>query len=219
MAWSVERWSGIPELDHGFGGRGDDPPTGVRTLRQVHGRAVHEARDLGGPEREGDAVVAGRDGDLAGVWTADCVPILLVAPAERVAAAVHSGWRGTVADVIHAALASMRARHGIDPGRVEAAIGPAIGACCYEVGPEVRDAFRESYGETGLRAFEESGGRLRLDLRRFLAARLEDLAVGSVETVGPCTSCRTDLLYSYRREGRTGRQISWIGFRAGNESL
>jgi copper oxidase (laccase) domain-containing protein len=116
--------------------------------------------------------------------------------------------------MIPAALELLAQRYGAPPSEVEAALGPAIGGCCYEVGGEVHDAFRaragQSRGDTG---FTTRGGSLFLDLRAFLTAELADFRVAHVETVGPCTACHTNLLYSYRKEGSTGRQLSWIGWR------
>lgn len=211
MPWTVARWRGIPGLEHGFGGRADPAVAGVRTLRQVHGREVWDAADLGGEGHEGDGLVTDRPGTRVGVWTADCVPVLLVARRAGVAAAVHSGWRGTAAGVVPAALDLLRERWNVRAEDLEAALGPAIGGCCYEVGEEVRAAFHDR-GKPARAAFSERKGRLFLDLRTFLIGALREVGVSRVELAGPCTACRTDLAYSHRREGKTGRQISWVGW-------
>lgn len=211
MSWTVARWAAIPGLVHGFGSRTKEPPGEVRTLRQVHGARVIPVAEIGAERIEGDGLVS-RPGDApVGVHTADCVPILLVARRARIAAAVHSGWRGTVAGIAERAVALLAERWGVVPAEIEAALGPAIGGCCYEVGEEVRAAFRERYGGRGLVGFAERGPSLRLDLRRFLEDRLAEGGV-AVESVGPCTACRTDVLHSYRRERGSGRQLSWIGW-------
>lgn len=212
MSWTVARWTSLEGLRHGFDGREDGAVDDVRTLRQVHGDVVLPVADLPAEERpEGDGLLARRGQAAVGVHTADCVPILLVAPAASVVGAVHSGWRGTVAGVFERALEVARRRFGAEPAGMQAALGPAIGGCCYEVGEEVRDAFRERYGADGAVGFRERNGSIRLDLREFLTSRLEAEGV-SVERVGPCTACASDRLHSYRRQRGRGRQLSWIAW-------
>lgn len=218
MSWRVARWTDVEGLIHGFGGREDgEAPAeapGLRTLRQVHGNDVVEVAALDDSGARGDALITRPGLPPVAVKTADCVPVLLVAPAARFAAAVHSGWRGTVAGVADATIEHLRERHGIAPRDLKAAIGPAIDGCCYEVGEEVREAFVNGFGDAGRVGFrEKAGGRPHLDLRDFLVGHLAALGVDDVERVGPCTACRHDLLHSYRRERSSGRQVSWIGWR------
>jgi YfiH family protein len=216
VAWQVERWRTIDGLEQSFGGRLEDDPEGVTTLRQVHGRAVFVAAEVVSRQTPGDGLLVDRPGCRVGVWTADCVPLHLVAAGRRVAAAIHCGWRGSAAGILEEAIGVLERRFAVRPADLEAALGPSIGGCCYTVGSEVREAFVARAGaRLGGTGFEEQMGTLRLDLRTFLAAELADLGVGRVERVGPCTSCRTDLLHSYRREPQTtGRQLSWVGWRA-----
>ncbi|MGH7898777.1 MAG: peptidoglycan editing factor PgeF [Candidatus Binatia bacterium] len=216
MAWSVDAWRRLEGLEHGFGDRWATSPPDVRTLRQVHGRRVLGIDALGDasePRLEGDGIATDRPGTSVGVWTADCVPVLLVAPAARVAAAIHCGWRGTAAGIVAAALEFLR-RWNVTPGDIEAALGPSIGGCCYEVGEEVRDAFVARAGnELGGIGFATRDGRLHLDLRSALSEEMRELGVRRSERVGPCTSCTPDRLHSYRRSPNTGRQLSYIGWR------
>jgi len=215
MAWSVAAWSEIHGLEHGFGGRRELPARPATTLRQVHGRDVHLADDIASGETPGDGLVVERPNTIAGVWTADCVPVHLVAPVERVAAVLHCGWRGTAAGIIPAAVSLLEDRWNVRAATLEAALGPSIGGCCYSVGEEVRGRFLERAGEElGRAGFREQGGVLFLDLRTFLAAEFAGLGVRRVHTVGPCTGCRTDVLYSFRRGSGRGRQLSWIGWTA-----
>ena len=214
MAWSVARWSSIAGLEQRFGDRLELPDPAVTTLRQVHGREVYAAGDVVDGETSGDGLVAESPSSFVGVWTADCVPVHLVAPDERIAAALHCGWRGTAAGIVPAALALLESRWSVSATRIEAALGPAIGGCCYAVGEEVRSRFVERAGENlGAVGFRTQARELYLDLRTFLAAELADLGVSRVDTVGPCTACRTDLLYSFRAAAGSGRQLSWIGWR------
>jgi hypothetical protein len=165
-----------------------------------------------GPRPDADGLATDRAGAFVGVVTADCVPLLLVAPRRRVVAAVHAGWRGAAAGVVEAALARLRDTFDIEPRDVGAAIGPAIGACCYEVGPEVRAAFVARTGETTACAWGRERGRDRLDLRAAVAALLVAAGVRDVATLGPCTRCSRDYC-SYRRDGAAaGRQVSFIGW-------
>jgi len=215
MAWSVASWSGIRGLEHRFGGRFDLPGHPVTTLRQVHGREVHSVADVVSGETAGDGLVVERPNSTVGVWTADCVPVHLVAPGERIAAALHCGWRGTAAGIVPAALSLLERRWNVGVASIEAALGPGIGGCCYAVGEEVRDRFLERAGEKlGREGFREQDGGFFLDLRTFLAAELASLGISRVHTVGPCTACRTDVLYSFRRGAQGGRQLSWIGWPA-----
>src|SRR5439155_14880621 len=113
----------------------------LRTLRQVHGAVVRvagpepAARDTGASAREeGDALIVDRQGVAAGVWVADCLPILIGDPTTRTAAAVHAGWRGTVAGVVGRAIETLRRARGARASDLRVAMGPAIGPCCFECG-------------------------------------------------------------------------------------
>jgi YfiH family protein len=211
VVWLVERWRTVPGLLHGFGGRGEAGPPGVVTLRQVHGRTVLRAEEVQ-PRSEGDGLIAARPGLRIGVWTADCVPVALVAPEERVAAIVHCGWRGTAAGTVVEAVERLGSDFGIRPHSVEAALGPAIGGCCYEVGEEVVETLRAHLGQLVDAGLRPGGRRPKLDLRAVLGAVLRSVGVAAIEQVGPCTACRCDLLHSYRQERSGGRQLSWIGW-------
>ena len=185
----------------------------IATVRQVHGIDVATADGAQGVEA--DAIVTARRGIAVGIVTADCVPALLLAPQAGAVAAVHAGWRGAAAGVLEAALARLRHDFGAEPAEVEAVLGPAIGPCCYRVGPEVEAAFVARTGDTTAPAWHREEGRLVLDLR--LAARLllEAAGVRTAQAVGPCTAC-TPALASYRRDGAgAGRQLSFIGWTAG----
>jgi polyphenol oxidase len=181
----------------------------LHLLKQVHGSAVHAAPWEGRPE--GDAGLAEGAGDVLGIETADCLPVLLVDPARRVVAAAHAGWRGTVAEVARRAVESL-ARGGSRLPDIVAALGPGIGPCCYEVGEEVREAF----GPAGDGCFRPGPrGRPHLDVpeanRRQLLA--SGLSRDNIHSLDECTYCLPDLYHSYRREGRgAGRMINFIGF-------
>lgn len=204
------RWHGLVA---GFGDRLAEPQSPVVRVRQVHGNAVISVDGFAAglhAEVEADAVVV-RGGTVAAVATADCVPILLVDPVRHWAAAVHAGWRGTVARAVAAAVDAAR-REGVEPAGLYAALGPSIGPCCYEVGDEVARTFADA----GLPlAREPLSGRSFIDLRRCNEILLSSAGLlrGRIRVCGPCTRCRSDLYHSYRvdRE-RAGRQLSWIGW-------
>lgn len=217
-------WRAVPGLAHGFLGRSEcagaagwdavvaraGVPLPVVTARQVHGTRVETAAP--GPPREADGLVSATDGQLLGVVTADCMPVLLIDRQRRVAAAVHAGWRGAAEGVLEAAVAKLGAAFQVAPRALEAAVGPAVGACCYEVGDEVLDAFRARVGDLTVPAWSHRGGRLHLDLRAAARLLLRGAGVERVAVLGPCTACASGYC-SYRRDGAgAGRQLSFVGW-------
>jgi purine-nucleoside/S-methyl-5'-thioadenosine phosphorylase / adenosine deaminase len=177
-------------------------PERVAIGRQVHGAelATHPGPQPGIPfavpggdipEVDGHVTSAPRLAAL--VFVADCLPVALVGPLG--AAMLHCGWRGLAAGVI--------ARGAAAVGATEAAIGPGIGACCYEVGEEVLDVF-SALGD-GV-----ASGRM-LDLAEVARRLLREAGVKRIETAGLCTSCEAKLFFSHRRDaGRTGRQAGLV---------
>jgi YfiH family protein len=204
-----------------------DPADVVLAARQVHGAEVFapreparaaaawEGRPLPAALAEADALVTASRAVVT-IRTADCVPILLVAPAAHAVAAVHAGWRGLLAGVVEAALATLATRHGAGAAAVRAAIGPAIGMCCYEFGAEHIDALAARLGpEVRERAWRPKAERGQLDLRAVARLALEGAGVptAAITTVGPCTAHHPAELHSYRRDGaNAGRQLSYIGW-------
>ncbi len=242
----VPAWSEIPGLVHGFLGREHGLPPGDFTLddvhdalvrageeprlvaaaRQVHGAAVLTPEDLP-PLRSnlvaaelpaGDAWVCAAADLVLTIRTADCVPILLVAPRARAVAAVHAGWRGTLAGVIEAAVAALDSRYGARPEELSAAIGPAIGGCCYTFGAEHREAFTTRFGVDAGSAWRRDPldpDRTYLEIRTLCRLALEraGVAAAAVTQLGACTAEHPDGLHSFRRDGaHAGRQLSYIGW-------
>jgi YfiH family protein len=189
----------------------------VVTMKQVHGDGIVEVLDTNLKEvGAADAMVSAQAGVFLGVLTADCVPLLLVAPDKRVVAAVHAGWRGTLAGIGPKTVNYLIDHYKIAPESLEAALGPAIGACCYEVAEDVVEPMRTRWGELAEAAIQTSAAKPHLDLRRLNEAMLVAAGISTdhVFTIGPCTSCAADEFFSYRRERReTGRQMSVIGWR------
>jgi YfiH family protein len=193
---------------------------------QVHGSDVRvvknpidakPAEDEHGDTVYCDAIVSDAAGVLAGVKTADCVPILIGDPKTAVFAAVHAGWRGTVAEVVTKALARMVADYKSKPGDVVVAIGPAAGACCYEVGSEVIAAFGDRFAGSNDLFKTTCTDHACVDLIKANRAQLTAIGVNAekIYSAPLCTMCRTDLFFSYRREknlhGKVGRLMSVIG--------
>jgi hypothetical protein len=247
--WRVPEWVAIPGLIHGFLGRAHDlgpgpfdldrirrrlreageSPRVVLAARQVHGADVlapeHPAwagldwHDPAARLPAGDALVSASADVILTIRTADCVPILLVAPAARAVAAVHAGWRGLLAGVVAGSVTALALRYGAAAATIEAAIGPAIGGCCYEFGAEHRHGFVARWGAAADAAWRPgpSPERGYLDLRRLAAVALKaaGLEASAIRTLGPCTAEHPDALHSYRRDGTgAGRQLSYVGWRA-----
>jgi len=179
-------------------------------VRQVHGDSViHVDRPTEGA-READAVATAEPGVAACVLVADCVPLLIGDPLTGAVAAVHAGWRGTLARVAARAVESLAMTYGSNPGDLLAAIGPAIGPCCYEVSPELADRFKLELGP-GVVDPRPRQPRLDLWLSNELVLRSAGVAQERIEVLGRCTACDAEAFFSHRRDGgRTGRQVGFI---------
>lgn len=184
-------------------------PRDWATARQVHGRRVVCAGTPGVQVPEADAVVVRQPDRPAAVLAADCVPIALWGPG--VAAAVHAGWRGLCAGVIEAAVAAA------DPGDtsaggLSASIGPCIGPCCFEVGPEVPEQFALTHPDAPDCIVRAGGGRLTFNLRRAAAAVLEACGVQVAGDLDPPCTCCDPRFFSHRRDGTRKRQalVTWV---------
>ncbi len=233
----LREWEEYPWLMHGFGTRKtpDPSPEGspAWTLRQIHSSILRVAGDGG---VRGDALVASRPGELVGVKTADCLPVLVVDKRKRVVAAVHAGWRGMAKRIVEKTVGEMRRHYGCEPRDLRAAVGPGIRVCCYEVGPEVLGEFASQFvdadrfcrpdaanpalimlprqhltgGHALMRNLESDRGRV--DLAEAARAQLEKAGVGEIADSGHCTACDLKRFYSYRREKEAaGRMVAVIG--------
>ncbi len=189
----------------------------IVTMRQVHGDQIVHVEDNTAKEvGEADGMVTQATQAYLGVLTADCVPILFLAPRQKLVAAVHAGWRGTVEGIAAKLVRLFKEEYNIPTGGIEAGLGPAIGACCYEVKEDVSRPLIDRWGKLAEPAVENRNGKTFLDLKRMNRAILEHagLLPERIYELGPCTSCTPDEFFSYRRERQeTGRQISFIGIR------
>jgi polyphenol oxidase len=210
------------------------------TLRQIHSDLIHCITEVPKSALAGDGLITQTPGILLAILTADCLPVILADAKRRAIGLFHAGWRGTVKRMVEKGVGEMRRRFGTSPGDIRAAIGPGVHDCCYNVGPEVRTRFESQfdYGSELFREVEESDpvrekypllfltarapGHSELPKKLFLdlveANRRQLLATGvaakNISASPLCTSCRTDLLFSYRAEkGVTGRMMAVAGIR------
>jgi hypothetical protein len=176
------------------------------TARQIHSpdvRSVRDTADAASDPTECDALTANLPRTLLAVQTADCMPILLADPRTGAFAAVHAGWRGTQAGIVARTVKRMQQMYDSRPADLYAALGPAISAAVFEVGPEVLDAFRREFVYADeLIADQQADGKGHLNLNRANLRQLLDcgLSEGRVYDSGLCTWLRNDLFFSYRRE-------------------
>ena len=181
----------------------------LRLLRQVHGSRVASPEGDGArPEADGWAGAVAR-GILLGIRTADCLPVLLCHPASGRLGLAHAGWRGATAGIASRTVKAM----GVPAEEILAALGPSIGPCCYEVGPDVVAAA----GSAAPHLCPAGGGKHRFDLPGFVHSQLRVAGVPerNIDQIHLCTGCRTDLLFSYRKEGTTGRLCAFMGWSRG----
>jgi YfiH family protein len=187
-------------------------------LRQVHGEEIlvfrgreEEAGDWW--EREGDALLTCSTGIAIGVFTADCLPLLLFEADRRVAAAVHAGWRGTAKELSRKVVEKMAEVFACNAERIQVALGPCIGPCCYEVDRPVEAEFRGGGLPWESFASSRGPGKWSLDLQKANIHLLLKSGVKkeNIHLLPHCTACRSDLFFSYRREkGTRGRHLNFI---------
>jgi polyphenol oxidase len=209
------------------------------TQRQVHSDLIHYL-NAGDAHPTGDGLLTDAPGILLGVQTADCLPVLLVDTKRQAVGALHAGWRGTLKRIAEKGVGEMRRQFSSLPRDLRAAIGPGIHSCCYQVGEEVREQFRSQFGYAAelIREARESnlvhekypllfltarapghGPEETLFYLDLVAANTRQLLDAGVPpeniSASPlCTSCHTDLLFSYRKEkGLVGRMLGVVGIR------
>lgn len=215
-------------------------PWPLVTLRQIHSDLIHRVDQPPAFPLVGDGLVTQNPGILLAVQTADCLPIILVDRKTHAIGVFHAGWRGTVKGIVEKGVGELRRWFGTQPRDLLAAIGPAIHACCYEVGEEVRDEFQSqfAYARKLFRECKESDeirqrypllfmtarapGHCDLPQKIFLdlveANRQQLLTAGvqgdNITASELCTCCNRGLLFSYRAErGRTGRMMAVAGIK------
>ena len=209
-------------------------------MRQIHSSVIHRINEPPAKPLLGDGLMTDQPGIVLAVRVADCQPVLIADPVRRAVGAFHAGWRGTLARIVEKGVGEFRRQFGSDPAELKAAIGPGIRRCCYEVSEDFRDRFASQFAYAD-ELFEEvfSSDPVRrkypllfmnqrapghgepprtvhLDLaeanrRQLLQAgvRAENIWISDL-----CTSCRTDLFFSHRKEkGVTGRMLGAIAIK------
>ncbi len=177
-------------------------PDALARSYQVHGSEIWMTSNAG-YQTGFDAVLASEQGIFAGVGIADCCPILLADPVRQTAAAIHAGWKGTVAQIVSKTASALIAG-GSNPADILAYIGPCISLAHFEVGDEVAEQFELK---------EKRGARWHVDLKATNAAQLDALGITQIEISDYCTVANNDVFYSHRKEnGITGRMLAVIGF-------
>jgi YfiH family protein len=204
------------------------------SIRQIHSDLIHCVSELPKEPLVGDGLITSTSGILAGIQTADCLPVILVDIKQRAVGVFHAGWRGTVKRIVEKGVGEMRRYFGTLPRNIKAAIGPGIHACCYDIGPEVRQQFESqfAYAEDLFREIEETDPvrekypllfltarapghselptKIFVDLVEANRRQLMDAGVSpkNISASTLCTACRPDLLFSYRAEkGVSGRMM------------
>ena len=223
--------------DLGVGGK---HPWPLVTLRQIHSDLIHCVSAAADRPIVGDGMVTAIPGLLLAIQTADCLPVIIVDTKQRAVGVFHAGWRGTVKRIAEKGVGEMRRWFGSRPRDLTAAIGPGVHNCCYTVGEEVRENFESQFGYAASLFHEvkesdpvrekypllfltaRAPGHSKLPVNIFLdlveANRRQLIDAGvpakNIECSPLCTSCRTDLLFSYRAEkGVTGRLMGVAGVR------
>jgi hypothetical protein len=189
-------------------------PEDLVVTRHVHGTRVWQVGEPLPDPAEFDGLVCERPGPVLGAFAADCIPILFADPDARVCGAAHAGWRGSVAGVAVQVVRRME-QVGARAGAVRVSLGPSIGPCCFEVGPEVVAAFRDALpGVAGL--ILDGRRKQHIDLRRATRALLERAGVAPdhIDDQPPCTRHEPARFFSYRRDGQDGGvHMAFIGLR------
>jgi YfiH family protein len=190
----------------------------MHTAAQVHGARVVQIRAGDDPANtaieQADALCSDVAGVALGAYVADCVPVLIVDPRTGAHAAVHAGWRGTIVGVLAATVATMARAYGSRAAELRAVLGPAIGACCFEVGPEVVAAFTAALPDATCVVIDQPGAKAHIDLHAAQRVQLEaaGLPPDAIDSVAACTRCDpARRFFSYRRDaGRTGMQLGFV---------
>ncbi len=179
-------------------------------LKQVHQDKIFvlsKRTDHGFPLSGYDAVMTNTSNAFLSIRTADCIPIFLVDAKRKVIAAVHAGRQGTGLHVVQKVLAKMREEFHSSSEDIQVAMGPSIGTCCYEIDEKVFLPEWKSF------SISKGTGKWMVDLARINIAQMESEGIeeGQIFWINLCTHCHNDLFFSYRKEGLTGRQVSFIG--------
>lgn len=182
-------------------------------VKQVHGNEVYkvEAGAMSARNMKADAIITEATDVAISIKTADCVPILLIDPANNAIGAIHAGWRSTVQNIVSKTLSAMTESYGTDPSKLVALIGPHIKPCCFTVSSEVTEEFKNAFPNNNSIIEDDSIDLGRANLQQLLDSGVQE---SNITTEGGCTHCNEEEFFSHRRDGSgdtsTGRQISII---------
>ena len=185
----------------------------IAYLKQIHSDKILEYKLDGNDfnNNEGDAVITDEKEVIIGIFTADCVPIIIVDEINGVAAAIHSGWRGTFESITYKTVEKMKQDYGCDVKNIKAYIGPHIKKCCYEVSNELKDRFLE---KKSMIDQEVLFNKRNLNLEACIEQDLKDSGVKdeNINSLNLCTYCCESVkLHSYRKsEGSYGRMFAFV---------
>lgn len=187
-------------------------PAMLQVMRHVHGADVWTVGTPVGDDATFDALVCNHAGPVLAAFAADCIPLLFAEPEAKICGAAHAGWRGTVSGVAVNVVRRIEELGGAAEA-TRVALGPSIGPCCFEVGPEVVAEFRARFGD--LPGLVVAGpAKDHIDLRVAMRAQLEaeGVAPEAIDDKPPCTRCSPDRFFSYRRDGKAGgMHMAFIG--------
>ncbi len=178
----------------------------ISIIHKVHERGWNSLEDA---IENCDALITNQSNIMLTILTADCVPILLFDPKQRVIAAIHAGWKGTQQQIASKTVEKMQKEFDCNPKDIRAGVAPSIGKCCYEVDWNVAKHF-----ETIENAYDNKGEKQMLDLPHINKVQLLEagLLKEYIEMSDACTACEVDDYFSYRKEGGcSGRFMSMIG--------
>ena len=163
------------------------------------GKGLWRERDY----RAVDGLLCNTPGIPLVVFSADCNVILLHDPVRHAIAAVHAGWRGTALGIVVKAVQEMHTQFGSDPADIHAAIGPAIGKCCFETDDDVPQALRDALGDAVEPYMTKISAKWHIDLKAVNALWLRREGLTRIDVSDLCTMCRTDLFWSHRKMGNS----------------
>jgi YfiH family protein len=185
-------------------------------VNQVHGNVVRVVTHAGaGTRPRADGMATGEAGIILGIFTADCVPVLMISSRPRVACALHAGWRGVLSGIAANGVRRME-ELGVSTSAIQVALGPSIGPCCFEVDAELAVRFAREIPNSAHQARGGRPGKAFLNLRGIISDQLIEAGVPAHAIVnpGPCTRCASDQYFSRRAAAgvTTGLQMSFVGF-------
>lgn len=186
-------------------------PSRFRKAKQVHGDVILEVRsDAWFPfETEADGLATSEPGITIGIKTADCIPAFFWDPVRRAAGVAHAGWKGVKLEILPKMVRFFADKFRSKPADIMVAFGPAIGSCCYEVGPEFKEYFPGFYKA-------KDGGKGHIHLIDVARVQLEEAGIepAKITDASICTSCHSETFYSARKGAKAERILSIISIRS-----